>query len=130
MADLWLSYAGLQPTGTALHRTLQVLNAGDDVTLQMKRKGVAVCAADGRTIARLSQKAEKLWPALLSRVLRARILALVVRTAEQTRLASPVSYELKSDAWLLPIVEVELTEEDAAEVSAPSAVTRDGARPS
>ena len=96
----------------------------------MKRKGVAVCAADGRTIARLSQKAEKLWPALLSRVLRARILALVVRTAEQTRLASPVSYELKSDAWLLPIVEVELTEEDAAEVSAPSAVTHDGARPS
>ena len=129
MPDLWLSYAGLQPVDTALNRLLSQLQTGDAVTLAMKRHGIAVCAPDGRTIARLSQKAETVWSPILTCVKRARILALVVRTAEQTRLSGNGTYGLKSDEWLLPIVEAELTAETDAPINKTAQPTHHGATP-
>ena len=127
MPDLWLSYAGLQPADTALNRTLVGLRAGDAVTLQMKRSGMAVCAPDGRTIARLSKKAETFWAPRLSRVMADRILALIVRTAEQTRLTGADISRLKSDQWLLPMVEVELAADDDFPHTALPSTKSDGA---
>ena len=107
MKDLWLDFAGRQPPGHSIHRTLCRLQPDRRVTLERNsRDRVWVLDSRKERVARLSSKAVAHWPpSRLKKIEEVRVLGMVYRTKDDVE-DPKYRDRLRVDSWEVPILEV------------------------
>jgi ATP-dependent DNA helicase RecQ len=106
MEDLHLGYPAYFNPRHETHTALAALNPGDRLGLCPEGDAaVALTAANGVVVARLSRKAAAEWRERLHQVREVRVLALIQRTAEQEPDPSR-RQQFRTTRWEIPIVEL------------------------
>jgi ATP-dependent DNA helicase RecQ len=112
LADLDLGYAGRFPPGHPVHARLAALAAGDPLQVCAEGGRVLLRSGDGEPVARLSRRGSAEWMPRLPEVRAAKILAMIRRRRED---GDPAFRDTCcSDAWELPLVEIQLGERGVA----------------
>ncbi len=104
--DLFLDFAGRRPAEDPIHGWLRSLRVGEPVDLVDAGGWIAVRNAEGAAIAALSARASERWTPRLCRILRARVVERLERSAAQS--GAHFRARLCVERWWAPIVEVAL----------------------
>ena len=106
LGDVFLSYAGLHPAGSPVHRALGSLRPGDRVQLQITAKGsVEIVGPGAIPVCRLSTEAARTWTPRLPAIHEARVLALI-RRVPNTESEAEANLKIRSDSWEVPLLEI------------------------
>jgi len=106
MEDLYIDFAGGMPADHRIHRSLEGLQAGDQVTLKPDKAGhVSVRDHEGTSVARLSKAGvSRLEQRLLRQIDEVRVLGVVSRRLEDSK--PEYRDRIAVPTWELPILEM------------------------
>ena len=106
LGELWIDYAGRQPSGSRVHRALERLAWNDALAFDDRPDGLALVNGDGVRVAIVSKKVAHGLLARLDRVRSVRVLAVVRRTTDDV---DDPDYRngLRVPEWWLPLVVVD-----------------------
>lgn len=104
MEDLYISFPQLFAQDHRIHAHLAALKTGDRILIEEDGAYIRILNPDRQCVGRLSQKGVEKWKHRLSGIINARVLGVIVRSADENN--SPIKTKNNIEQWYLPIVEI------------------------
>ncbi|MGV8073057.1 MAG: RecQ family ATP-dependent DNA helicase [Syntrophobacteraceae bacterium] len=104
MQEMFISFAGYWPPGSAIHRRLEALQPGSILTAAKKGGRVELLNPRGAPVAALSQSGAKTWLPQLDSIKCIRVVAMLRRHSRDS--SGEYRAQCRSESWEVPWIEI------------------------
>ena len=104
MEDIYISFPQTFAPNHPMHEHLAALKTGDRIFIEKDRAHICLFNANGQCVGRLSRKGVEKWEHRLPGIIKAQVLGVVIRNADENEL--PPKTKTSIEQWYLPIVEI------------------------